>query len=565
MSVVELNVNSTLIDTNFDGYKLSFEPVPVLRQNLEFSPMRQELITDDFSLLHAQLFDYQNHLFADPWLSYDSYFIDVRHQLIQCKYNPLTRLADGQRVVYAMKYGDQGDGDKNDLMHYNYTLKFVSERLCVICDGLTSYHLIDTGDRSRSGPQDWQLITRTPVNSAGEYHGYVLYDARMDWKTDTECKQISLVAGHVAHRYVVRKRHQIQVHFIDLTLGRWTKTMESNEWFYRVFQRLETTGSIQYCTFELGAESLIVASKREVQTPEQRKASDDDIAEAAANASPDILDCLLENELPPYVPQSSFEVRCTTCSVVVEYMTHVIFTACLYGDLDPDFPEWKMKSNGLEVELTKEEHEYWPQLLAELKDGVEEEIKLIKKGELPFPNLLEPSEEDDMNYDDTRMVRFNFISGCITHTIFLDISPLQFSKTLLPGFPAAFATREGVDTSIWMQNLQPTPTNEWSVSHEGQLHAFGIMYASKNNRKFASCCPDLEYAVICERSRHVTIYQPLHDADNGLRNRDGSPVSKGKQSIVTLPARTGEILGMNTSKNLITILSKNALLHLQIF
>ncbi|XP_017065853.1 nudC domain-containing protein 1-like [Drosophila eugracilis] len=584
MAVVDLNVNRSLVVSNFDGYKLSFDPVPVLRQELECDPVRQELAADDFSLLHAQLFDLQNHLFADPWMRHYSYFFNVRHQLVQCRYDPLIGHADGQRVVYTMDYRDQGDGHKPNLTDYNYTLIFVSERFCVICDGRTSYHLIDTGDRSRSGPQEWQRITHTRVNSTIEFHGFILYDARLDMVK--ECKQISLVAGHVARRPAVGGR-QTQIHFMDLTLGRWTQSLENNEWSYSVCQSLETTGSIFYCAFEPRAESLIIASNREVQTREQRKITDEAAVhagpDAAANAVSETFASLLENggeanytwsqtienvvitlEVPPFTLESDFNVRCTTCTVVVEYKTQVIFTASLYSNLDPDYPEWKIRTDGLEVVLAKKEHEHWPRLLAELEGGVAEQIISFEGGQMPIPNLADPVEECDIDNDDTKMVRFNLPSGSITHTIFLSSSPLLFTTTLRPGFPAAFATREGVDASIWLQMYQPTRPDEWSVRHEGQLHAFGYVLASKQQRKFTGCCPDLDYVVICESCRHVIIYRPHHDSASGLRKRNGPPVTLGKQSLITMPDHTGEILGMTTANNVITILSKKALLHLQV-
>lgn len=155
-------------------------------------------------------------------------------------------------------------------------------------------------------------------------------------------------------------------------------------------------------------------------------------------------------------------------------------------------------------------------------------------------------------------------SGCITHTIFLGPPPLVLTTTLRPGFPAAFATRQGVDASIWLQMYQPSRPDEWSVRHEGQLHAFGYVQASKVVRKFTVCSPDLDYVAICDPVRYVLVYFPANNSADGLRRRNGPPVTLGKQKLITLGNEIDEILGITTANNLITVLSKKELIHLQV-
>ncbi|KAH8368408.1 hypothetical protein KR084_011292 [Drosophila pseudotakahashii] len=577
MPVVELSVDRSLVCPSFDGYKLSFDPVPVFRQDFECDPLVLEPHSNQFSLLHVELFGRHNHLFADPWRRHCSYYMNGRHQLVQCDYDPHSGQARGQRVVCTLEYRDQGDGHEHLLGDYNYTIVFVSERFCVICDGMTSYHLVDTGDRSRSGPQAWERIARMPVDHSSGHRGFVLYDARLD--VVQERKQISLVAGHVARREAPAssRDHQTHVYYMALTWARWSQSAAGGEWSYSVCQRLETTGSVHYCAFEPRAESLIIASNREVQTPEQRRAAD----EAAANAPPAVpSDDQLENgdqapyrwsqtadkvtirfEVPTGASKDEFNVRCTPTTLAVDHVDQEIFSGELYAEVNEDFNNWTLESEGqevLEVSLSKAEQKDWPRLLAQ-NDG---EVA----APLPIPNLEDPIEECDLGLadEDIKMVRFNLPSGSITHTIFLGSTPLLFSATLRPGFPAAFATRQGVDASIWLQMYQPSRPDEWSVRHEGQLHAFGYVQASKEQRKFTGCCPDLEYVAICESIRHVLVYRPRHDSAGGLRKRNGPPVTVGKQNLITLDYTVGEILGMSTANNVITILTKHALLHLQL-
>lgn len=161
-------------------------------------------------------------------------------------------------------------------------------------------------------------------------------------------------------------------------------------------------------------------------------------------------------------------------------------------------------------------------------------------------------------------MRFNLPAGKVTHTIYLGSTPVLFVTDLRPGFPAAFATRQGVDASVWLQMYQPSRPDEWSVRHEGQMHAFGYVQASKAQRKFTACCPDFEYTVICESRRHVILYRPRHGSAEGLRKRNGPPVAVGKQNLITLDEDVGDILGVSTASNVVTILTETAVLHLQV-
>lgn len=161
-------------------------------------------------------------------------------------------------------------------------------------------------------------------------------------------------------------------------------------------------------------------------------------------------------------------------------------------------------------------------------------------------------------------VRFNLAESAITHTIFLGTTPPLFVSCLRPGYPVAFATRQGVDASLWLQLYQPARPQEWSVRHEGNLHAFGYVQASKQQRKFMDCCPYMDYAVITESYRHVFIYKSRYDSAGGLRNRNGPQVVIGKQHLVTLDDDVGEVLGMVTAPNVIVLLTEHAVLYIQI-
>lgn len=141
-------------------------------------------------------------------------------------------------------------------------------------------------------------------------------------------------------------------------------------------------------------------------------------------------------------------------------------------------------------------------------------------------------------------------------------SPPLFATSLRPGFPLALATRQDVDCCLWLQQYNPAKADEWSMRHEGNLHAFGYVQASKQQKKFMDCSPDLGYALIAESHRHVFLYKTKYDTANGLRKRNGPQVSIGKQHLITLED-AGEVLGLTTDNSVATLLTEKFVLFLQ--
>ncbi|KAH8292707.1 hypothetical protein KR018_003230 [Drosophila ironensis] len=584
MQVVDLHLDRSLICDFFDGYKLSFEPTPVLRQANEGKPLRLEPGPDQFSLLHAELFGRHNLLWSDPWMRKASYYINTRHQLVQCIYNEITGQASGQRTVFVLDVFDHGDGYAHKPGDYNYSVFFVSERFMVICDGINTVHLVDTGDRSRPTTDLWQAVTRTPVDSTTDHRGHILYDARMD--TVQERKQISLVVGHIGRRDWGPAISRSTVYYTELTWGRWTLTPGSQEWGYEICQKLVSSGSLMYCAFEPRAESLVVASNRDVMTPEKWE----ETAAAAANPQPERQSAGKTETPPNYswsqaedtisirIPMSNdttrgdYVIRTTADSVHVEHMGKLLISGTLFSLVDHDLTIWAFQDNKLLMSLTKAENVRWPRLLHDADEDApgESDEEAAEQPEsnshMPIPNLEDPIEECDLGLivEDSKIVRFNLSAQKITHSIFLGSTAFLFNTQLRPGFPPAFATRQGVDASLWLQSYQPSRPDNWGVRHEGQLHAFGYIMASKQLRKFVACCPNFEYVAILETCRHVLIYRTRYDSAEGLRKRNGPPVALGKQCLVTLDDINGEILGVTTAPHLMTILTETGLLHLQL-
>lgn len=224
----------------------------------------------------------------------------------------------------------------------------------------------------------------------------------------------------------------------------------------------------------------------------------------------------------------------------------------------------------MQVTLIKQQFsEYWPSLLAEGKGPLENKDckPQLSMEQQPIANLEAPIEDCDFpmaNADDEhQIIRYHLSTKTQTHSVLLGTMPPLFATSLRPGFPMALATRQDVDACLWLQQYNPAKPHEWSLRHEGNLHAFGYVQASKQQKKFMDCSPDLNYAVICESYRHIFLYKSNYDTAEGLRNRNGPQVTIGKQHLITLED-SNEILGIATAPSVITLLTENCVLYLQI-
>ena len=99
-----------------------------------------------------------------------------------------------------------------------------------------------------------------------------------------------------------------------------------------------------------------------------------------------------------------------------------------------------------------------------------------------------------------------------------------------------FCVRHDVDGLVW----QPTVTPEGSLQleHVDTFSALGYVQASKSQRRYTLSSPDLSYAVIVDRARHIYLYRKPESIADGceLRNRkSGKQVQKvAKQQVPTL-------------------------------
>lgn len=247
-AIINLRPLHTLLNPKFDGYKLSLDPVPVLKTPLP-SPLRRVYTNDDqYTFLHAKLFSLHNHLFRDPWLSYSSYFVDDTWTIQNVRYDTTTGSLGTIKSVLKLSKPSVGHND------YNPSCCFVSEKYCVFSDGCGTVKIIDTGDRFRN--DEWKTIHSAPVfeNSVP----FVIQDARLesvDGERHINCLLLSVQEKAAGIDGDDDKRYEAVIDWV-----RFAKEAELNVWTKLHVRRLCGKSLPEYCVLDVKSNGILLST-----------------------------------------------------------------------------------------------------------------------------------------------------------------------------------------------------------------------------------------------------------------------------------------------------------------
>lgn len=118
--------------------------------------------------------------------------------------------------------------------------------------------------------------------------------------------------------------------------------------------------------------------------------------------------------------------------------------------------------------------------------------------------------------------------------------------------------RHDVDGLVWQppEIDNGSALESWKLEHVGTFSAMGYVQASKQQRKFTACSPDLSYLAICDALKHVYIYRQPNEVGSDLRNRKtGQVVSHiSKQHVVSIDPPV-DILGVHATNDFLFVLT----------
>uniref|UniRef100_A0A182W5W5 NudC domain-containing protein 1 n=1 Tax=Anopheles minimus TaxID=112268 RepID=A0A182W5W5_9DIPT len=588
MPHIELVPDRKLLKTNFDGYILSLEPVPVL--STEFSttncPHRVKPTEQQYSYYHARLFGMQNHLVRDPWTNGQCYYIDVTGMVQRVSYdNTLGRMRP-LVPVFKLPLVAPDPVQEDETMaipRYNCSLVFPSEQLCLLSDGCGTVRVLETGDRTTG--REWKLqSTFRPLESNLTERvlpgGSVLLDGRFLVRDGK--RLLHFVMIQIDHQPVAKSK----------ALLHWFTLEQSAPpaWTVSVVRTLESGGYPRYCALDYHATAILVAcdepfrflhdSEHPVITPDPKPMPSDGEGQPTPweqypfQWTQTLDEVIITFEKRPNVQYRVITEPSSDSEPGLQVFARdvlVIDGTQLYSTIDHENTTWSMDRKTLEITLQKQPADVsWPFLFpggpAETTPGNSDPDTQLSDLP-PATNLNAPLEACDFEGEQETyytLERLSCINHSTTHSVSLGSGPPLFTVSLRPGLPATFALRHDVDACLWQ--LQPTAvgSEDCRLQHEGTLHAFGYVQASKQQQKYLGCPPGMGYAVICESHRGIYIYKSNYGPSGaGLRNRHGTQVAIGQHQFVSLKD-TGEVLGISCEDEILILITEKALLALQI-
>lgn len=245
-TIINLRPTHSLLNPNFDGYKLSLDPVPVLRTSLP-APLRRVFTNDDqYTFLHAKLFSLHNHLFRDAWLSYSCYFVDENWTIQNVRYDTTSGTLSTIKSVLKLTKPNCGRND------YNPSCCFVSEKYCVFSDGCGALNIIDTADRFRN--EEWKTIYSDTMFEKSV--PFVIQDARLEIVDNV--RHIHCLLLSVQEKLDGSdddKRYEAVIDWV-----RCTKENESNVWSKNHVRQLRGKSLPDYCVLESKSNGILLTA-----------------------------------------------------------------------------------------------------------------------------------------------------------------------------------------------------------------------------------------------------------------------------------------------------------------
>lgn len=564
MKVIDLRPDSKLLKNNFDSYKLSLDPIPILKNENISKPLKVNLSSDQFSLNHTTLFQLQNHLVADPWLAYTSYYVTSDYTVEKVAYDKNT----GRLINNTLVYKFVPDKERIDGI-YNAELKFISEKYALLSDGTGNLQLIETGDRQKG--DEWKNIDIFQPLSEDDV-SFILQDAK--FKIEKGEKIIHCLLLHIQQ---IEEKFNNVIDWITIKQEASTK-----KWKCTDRRTIQGRGALFYLSLDVHCQAIVYSSNHAF------KYTFDSVNEVIeeipreevidAQSEPTVYkfqwsqkgeDITINFDSIPGASKDDYSIKCLQSNIEVKCVDEVLVNSDIFAEIDIDLTTWTLENDFLQLNLIKKQPELiWPYLIPSGPLETASDKNSQTCNAQPVADLNAQMEECDFGDNGQEnneyfIERLDSSTHQATHKIFLSCNHPLFAVTLRPGFPKALAIRNDVDCCLWLQH-QIQPTDDWSLKHEETLHAFGYVQASKRDRKFLSCSPDMSIAVISESIRHLFIYKKSYSTASGLRKRTGPQLQIGQQKLVALDGAHGEILGLHVENEIVTLLTENSILCLQL-
>jgi len=560
-----LQVEKSLMNPDFEGYKLSLESIATFTKKFPEPVKPHSLGDDQYSYVHAKLFATHNVLSRNRFD--DSIYL----------------LGDGGNRIYRVedKCDESGSAELIEVWNapdfktecdqvYNASITFPSSSYAVYGDGRGKLYILDTDN-------SWSVLFEAEISVQSEAFSNVSSILSCDGK------KLHLLVLYIKEKSQIEelvKEHSSDgssnfvnmVEWIEVNCTNLSSLTDRESNFERLrrfaffgeIEHLELTeNSILYFGEDKSFQLLYDSSATDMEISESKKEKKAPEEPPAFFWLQGVEDMAVWVMLPSDIHKKEIKVSLKPSHMSIIIRNETIMEGKLWGILDSDSMTWTIdnKKNKLEITMCKANvGMIWQRFLAneDLTDGEEvmnpDMVEKIHQ-ELLHLTTNDPNansiKENSQVYNNQELEACDDNSSISRVYMYIETSPDQVVKKVNVGdrqvvFISAaskethttlgrICLRHDVDGLIW----QPTIENgDLRLEHVDTFDALGYVQASKSQRRFTVSAPNRSYAAIIDRQRHVYIYRKPEPISEGceLRNRkSGQNVQKvAKQQVPTL-------------------------------
>ncbi|CAG0912676.1 unnamed protein product [Notodromas monacha] len=548
---VTLNPDRSLLNADFETYKLSLDPLPKYEIELrnESKVQRSKVAeNDDFTLQFVSLQRLHNHLVSDPWVGNSVvYFVDASFRVNCCSETDMRKSCESDVLKCRAQLPKPHQIEK---LRYHPTIAFPSPEFALVACGTTYLWLFNTGkrtvDNSESG--QWELLEEFDYADIVN-DGFMLKDA-----TYSKVMEKEFVSCLLVHVDLNAKKELLAIPEFDssafVTLIDWivvARNSPEGAWEEISRRRLGGKHALLLAaleTFDESSDALILAS----EGAEFRMLFDTATGVIPVDKSNE--NGAVEEPEPLY----EWNQNADTVTVTMK-LPDVVSKSEVNADGDGMWRELikkcKRGKETVDPEVAAAVHERLAHLTSET---------LVSEAEPGSGIGLNQMEEcDDLPLETSTLARFvcEKDGGChISHKASLSSHQWIFSTKLTPESLPVVCLRHDVDAIVW--EFKENEPDCWNASHIGTFDAFGYVFASKENRKYTVCPPDMSYVAICDSATHCYIYRKVNSYSELKNRKSGKHLpTVAKQFVLTL--KHEEVLGAVAAVEGLFVMTDSAL------
>ncbi|EFO18721.1 hypothetical protein LOAG_09774 [Loa loa] len=582
-SYIDIKPDPSLLDANFDGYKLSLDPFPVYSCPLEVPVRELQTSNIQYGFEHIKLYNDMNYLTYDLHAS-DSgckRFITILQNFHLCSisFDVQTRKfsVSKNHTVIAVPLGEKEIEDR-----YPAAVSFPDAGHAFVSNGFGRLTMYITGDRRNAAAWE-ECLSVEPLIDDGKISSFIIIESRyMENKFDVLLRSV-----------VPSKRSSNQGNFLSKVI--WlTVASENGRMAVTEIRSIICTGHTEMVTFDQLPEGLIVISTGDLSFCGSG-ISTSDAASQEMNKECGVESTKLAKKRYAWSQTGGDVTAVFTCdetiskkdvslslsatSVHLSVKGIILVGGILGGSVDPTSSTYTIDNNKLELFLAKSEGglTHWSELVLSDDQGVYEidsESLSIASGMLErFTSEsqtvgncgvdrnfnTEQMEDCDISVDDICKIRWlNCASQKLNHESDITTHSVLFSVCLDFG-PRFLCIRMDVDGILWKFTEESK-----KVQHHATFNAFGYVQASKTQRKFSTCPTDCSYAVIIEAKRHAFVYWQPTAVTSDLRNRKTGRRVAGiaKQQLISLSKPSESCDANAVTENIVGVHADNEFLFI---